>query len=85
MILAVSDGPLLTSVIKEVGEIGVGLSSRASTKTSWSSSSMMPMCSRMEVECPSSVESTSPIMGSLRVGIGEMSSLSPSIISAIML
>jgi hypothetical protein len=62
-----------------VGEPGVGLSSRASTKTSWSSSSISPMCCKMEVECPSFADSTSPIRGCLKVGVGEVSSLSSSI------
>ena len=52
VIPTVRDGALLSSIMREVGEIGVGLSSRASTKTSWSSSSMSPMCCKMEVDWP---------------------------------
>ena len=36
------------------------------------------MCSRMEVEHPSFIESTSPILGCLKVGVNEMLSPSPS-------
>ena len=73
---------MLSSIMRGVGEIGVGLTCRASTKTSWPSSSMSPMCCKMKVEWPSFTDSTSPILGCLKVGVGEVSSLSPSILLA---
>lgn len=80
----VRDNVMLSSFLRGVGESVTGLSLSTSTNTSRSSSSMIPICYRIEVEHPSFVrtESTSPLLGCLKVGVGDMFSPPSSIMLA---